>query len=133
MKLRFLHLQLRSMNPSSPVSTGSLPNGWQEAVEREVSLPELVLGKLTHESVRHVFVYPYQKQIVSEAAGCGETMARVERRQEAIEGAIDVSATRVGESLFKVSVHVQNLTPMEIPAADRNAALMHSLVSTHMI
>src|SRR5258708_16610672 len=81
----------------------------------------------------HVFVFPYQKQIVSEAAGCGETMAMVERRKEAIEGAIDVSATRVGESLFKVSVHVQNLTPMEIPAADRDAALMNSLVSTHMI
>lgn len=133
MKLRFLHLQLRSMVPSSQARTGSLPAGWQEAVEREVSLLGLALGKLSDEKVRRVFVFPSQTQIVSEPAGGGETIGMVERRQEAIEGVIDVSATRVGDSLFKVSVHVQNFTPMETPAADHDAALMQSLVSTHTI
>jgi hydrogenase maturation protease len=113
--------------------TGALPDGWQEAVEREVSLPELALGKLSDNAVRHVFVFPYQKQIVSETAARGETIGMVERRQEAIEGAIAVSATRLGDRLFKVSVHVHNVTPMETPAADRDAALMQSLVSTHTI
>lgn len=132
-KLRFLHLQLRATSPSSEVRRRVLPDGWQEAVDREVSLPELALGKLTDESVRHVFVFPYEKQIVSEVGGGGETIGMVERRQEAIEGVIDVSATKVGENLFKVSVHVQNVTPMEIPADDRDTALMQSLVSTHTI
>ena len=132
-KLRFLHLQVRSKSPSSEVRKSTLPDGWQEAVEREVSLPELALGKLTEESVRHVFVFPYEKQIISEAGGGGETIGVIERRQEAIKGVIDVSAAKVGVDLFKVSVHVQNVTPMEAPAADRDAVLMQSLVSTHTI
>lgn len=132
-KLRFLHLQLRSMSPSSEIRRGALPDGWQEAVEREVSLPEVALGKLTAESAKHVFVFPYEKQIVSEAGGGGETIGMVERRQEAIQGVIDVSAAKVGEDLFKISVQVQNVTPMQIPAPDRDAALMQSLVSTHTI
>jgi len=132
-KLRFLHLQLRSMSPSSEVRKSSLPDGWQEAVEREVSLPELALGKLTDESVRHVFVFPYEKQIVSEANARGETIGMVERLQQTIEGVIEVSAKRAGKDLSKLSVHVQNVTPMEAPAADRDAVLMQSLVSTHTI
>jgi hydrogenase maturation protease len=35
--------------------------------------------------------------------------------------------------LFKVSIRVQNLTPLETPAENRDAALMQSLVSTHTI
>jgi|HubBroStandDraft_3_1064219.scaffolds.fasta_scaffold104773_2 hypothetical protein len=129
-KLRFLHLQTRSVRPSAEVRgdvrTGSLPDGWQEAVEREVGVPELAIAALLA-GTTFLFAFPSQARFESERDGM------IEHRQEAVEGTIEVSAESVGEDLFRVSVHVQNLTQMEIPAANRDAALMQSLVSTHTI
>ena len=126
-KVRFLHLQARSARRPPEARSGSLPNGWQDAVEREVSLPEFTLGRLLQGLVRHSFAFPSQTQ------SDFELDATVEGRQEAIEGAVDVSAERVGEDLFKLSIQVKNITPTEGAAASRDAALMRSLVSTHLI
>jgi hypothetical protein len=129
-KLRFLHLQTRSVQvstePRPEVRTSSLPDGWQEAVEREISVTELGIAALLG-GTTSAFVFPSQTRVDCERDGM------VERRQQAVAGTIAVSAESVGEDSFRVSVHVQNLAPMEIPAADRDAALLHSLVSTHTI
>jgi hypothetical protein len=125
-KLRFLHLQTRSVQASSDVRTGPLPDGWQEAVEREISVPELAIAALLG-GMTSTFAFPSQMRADSERD------CIIERRQEAIAGTIEISAESVGEDLFKVSVHVKNVTPTEIPAANRDAALMQSLVSTHTI
>jgi hypothetical protein len=135
LRLRFLHLQTRSLQTSSAQSaasvpsdlrTGSLPDGWQEAVEREVCVPELAVAVLLG-GTTSVFNFPPQLRVESERDGM------IEHRQEAVEGRIDVSAESVGEDLFRVSVDIQNLTPTVIPAANRDVALMQSLVSTHTI
>ena len=133
-KLRFLHLQTRSVKAStevrpdvgSDIRTGSLPDGWQEAVEREISVPELVIAALLG-GTTSAFAFPSKTRVDSERDGM------IERRQEAIEGEIKISAESAGDDVFKVSMHVRNVTPMEIPVADRDATLMHSLVSTHTI
>ncbi|MGC1448432.1 MAG: hypothetical protein WA830_00205 [Candidatus Sulfotelmatobacter sp.] len=131
-QLRFLQLHLRSTHSASEVGKRSLPDGWQEAVERAVSIPACTLERLCWEKVRHAFAFPYQTQVNSHHEG-REVVASVWRRQEAVEGTVEVSAERVGEGLFKVSIVVRNLAPLETPAADRDAALMQSLVSTHTI
>jgi hydrogenase maturation protease len=123
-------LQTRSLQVSTDDRakgrTGSLPDGWQEAVEREISVPELLIAVLLG-GMTSTFMFPSQTSVDRERDGT------VERRQEAIAGTIVISAESVGEKLFRVSVHVQNMTPMEVPAADRDAALSQSLVSTHTI
>ncbi len=125
-RVRFLHLQTRSTSRSTENKSEALPDGWLEAVEQEVILPESALEALWPEKT-HRFSFPPQIQVHSESNGM------VERRQEAIEGAVEVSAERVGEHLFKVNIHLRNVTPMETAAEKRDAALMHSLVSTHTI
>jgi hydrogenase maturation protease len=132
-KLRFLQLQTRTAQVSPEAGNGALPHGWQEAVEREVSLAELELEKLLPQSVTHAFAFPSQMQTRSERDAARGTVITIDLRQEAIEGTVEVSAQKVGEDLFKVGVHVQNLTPLETPANNRDAALMQSLVSTHTI
>jgi hydrogenase maturation protease len=124
-KVRFLHLQTRSMH-AGEIGTGSLPDGWQEALEREVSVPEAALGDLLQEA-KCPFAFPSQTRVESEGDGM------IERRQEAIEGVVDASAELVREDLYRVSIHVRNLTPMAAGVADRDAALMRSLVSCHLI
>jgi hypothetical protein len=132
-KLRFLQLQTRSTHTSSESKGDSLPEGWQEAVEREVSVPECTLERLCREPGRHAFGFPYQTQVDSDQNAGGEVVATVWHRQEAIEGMGDVSAEKMAEDLCKVTIHVRNVTPMETPATDRDTALMHSLVSTHIV
>ncbi len=126
MRVRFLHLQTRSRYASTLVRAGSLPDGWQEAVEREVSLPEFELKVLGNEKT-HTFLFPAQVHAHPENG------SQVERRQEAIEGTVDLIAERVGEHLFRVSIQLRNVTPTNSTTQNRDEALMHSLVSTHMV
>ena len=133
-KLRFLHLRTRSAGQTSvPAWGGSLPDGWQEAVERDVSLPEFKLETLRGETLTHAFEFPAQAQSEEERDRSGQSVAVVVRRQAAVEGAVDVTVQSVGENLFKISILVRNTTPPETPAASRDDALMQSLVSTHTI
>lgn len=112
-RLRFLHLQIRGQRDSA------LPEGWQEAVEREVCLPEYKLDDLRERQMTHIFAFP--------------SHAEDEVSQELLEGVVEVSAQNLGEDLFKVSLQVRNTAPLEGSSVDRNAALMHSLVSTHVV
>lgn len=125
-KVRFLHLQTRSMRVPSEIRVGSLPDGWQEAVEREVNLPESALGGLL-QGTKRPFSFPSQTRVESERE------AIIERRQEAIEGIVDISAEIVGEDLYKVRVLVRNVTAMEAGGADRDTSLTRSLISNHVV
>jgi hydrogenase maturation protease len=127
-KVRFLHLGMRSLRTATRPS--SLRDGWQEAVEREVSLPEVALGIPGHDALKYTFMFPSQAHLPSQNDGQPDP---VELQQEAVEGIVIVSGERVGEGLFKVSVEVQNVTPVSPQGADREAVLMQSLVSTHVI
>jgi len=131
-KLRFLHLQTRS-NHESKEAGSSLPDGWQEALERDVDLQHCSPETLCREPLRKTFAFPAETQVDPEHASRGKAVGAVVRRQEAIQGTVDVAAERVGTDLFKVSVVVRNNTLLETFASTRDEALMHSLVSTHLI
>lgn len=121
-RLRFLHLQEQSIQHSSPAVAGALPEGWQEAVEREVSLPVCALGCISQRPIEHRFAFPWQNH-------AGE----VRRRGREVRGCVELSAIRVGDDRFRVCVQVHNATPMDASVSGRSEALMHSLVSTHII
>lgn len=114
-RLRFLHLQVRRRRDSV------LPKGWQEAVERDVCIPKCKPGDLCERQITHAFAFPAHDDVEREFS------------QEVVEGVVDVSALKVGEDLFKISLQVRNTTPLEGPSVDRDAALMHSLVATHTV
>jgi hydrogenase maturation protease len=126
-RLRFLQLQARSAAEPSATS-GALPDGWQEAVEREVRLTPYTLGELCRDPVTHRFLFPAETRIEPE-----QKLGRIVRRQEAVEGTVNVEAESLAGDLFRIKVLISNTTPMKIPASGRDAALMHSLVSSHTI
>jgi hypothetical protein len=117
-KVRLLQLQERSSREPKAANS-SLPDGWQEAVEREVDLPHRSPETLLREPLSRAFAFPAEKQ--------------VDRRQEAIQGTIDLTAEKAGADLFKVRIVVRNQTPLGPRECSRDEALMHSLVSTHLI
>src|SRR6266852_1336593 len=97
-RVRFLHL---------------IPQGEQEAVEREVVLPECRLIEIAAAELRHPFTF-------------------TEPPAQSIEGFVELSAVTLEDDLFRITARVVNSTPVE-QAADREAALRASMLSTHTI
>jgi hypothetical protein len=116
-RLRFLHLTARE--------------GWQEAVEREVSAPALRMDDLLVEPLQMSFAFPTKR---SSGALCDPSMRGKRGEQEPINGNIEIAGRQVSERLFKITTRVLNLTSLaDAPGASRDEALKRSLVSAHTI
>jgi hypothetical protein len=141
--VRFLHLTQRQVgelveSESEPTfrPVESLRVGdrvfhtWQEAEEREVTIGEMKLGALK-EAKRHDFTFSGRRWCESLTAESG-IAGMLTREQQVLAGEIELSAVSVGTGLFRLTVAVRNLTPLEAPAS-RDDALMYTLVSTHIL
>ena len=118
-RLRFLHLETRSGRHAE----SSLPEDWQETEEREVSLPPCYLDQLCGQPLRYSFRFPDPADAIDSKDG---------RRQEAVSGTIDITAEKILDNVFKVSVFTRNV--VAIPAnCTRDQVLMSSMVSTHLV
>ena len=114
---------------------GRLFQTWQEAVERDVQLPGISLSETLIQPQRRTFTFPSSREIeLLRDEGSGQITGYINRRQQAIEGAIEMATERVGEVAFKITVRILNLTPFEgANQKSRDEALMRSFVSTHTI
>ncbi|MGH7172823.1 MAG: hypothetical protein ACRELF_01095 [Gemmataceae bacterium] len=128
--VRFLHLSER---PARQVGEQLFP-AWQEAEEREVALGDATLGDLSAYPRNVSFAFP-GSQSCEPICGADEVIAgTLIREQQAIEGSMEVRATEAAEGLFRLTLRVVNRTPLAEPLrANRDAALLRSLVSTHSI
>ncbi len=163
LKIRFLHLLTREVGvpnadlglriadwkdgeAQTPISSNdfqivpSLEIGdrifqtWQEATEREVSPASFKLGELITQLQRVAFTFPAKEEIEPLRDSSGQVVGVFVRKQQTIEGTIEVSAARTGDGLFKVSIRILNLTQFEdAKTRSRDEALMHTLASTHTI
>jgi hydrogenase maturation protease len=152
-RVRFLHLLARLVGelaqPLSELPAGAEPTfrvveavqvgeklyqTWQEAVEREFSPGEMDLDKLIGQLRQHRFSFPAHRDLEPLRSSGGEIRYVLVRDQQSVEGAVELTAERIGDELFKVRVVVRNHTPLEnAQQKSRNEALMRSLVSTHTI
>ncbi|HEX5733017.1 MAG TPA: hypothetical protein VF131_09305 [Blastocatellia bacterium] len=144
---RFLHLVSREVARPISDSTeeefqvveslevdGQLFQTWQEAIERDVSVKNVGLNDLLAEQRRLTFTFSSNREREHLRDASGKTAGVVIRKQEAIEGAIELAAERVVNNLFKLSARVINLTAMsDAESKGRDDALMKSCVSTHTI
>ena len=115
---------------------------WQEAVEREFLLGEVDSNTLVDRPRQSAFAFPSMREREPLRGPGGEFVGVIVREQQAIEGSVELSAERVGEGRFKVTVRVLNRTllPSLFPSGEerkgdwsRDEALMYSLVSTHCV
>jgi hypothetical protein len=170
-KVRFLHLvsreiaQLISDNDATVNESdfemvpwlevdGKLFQTWQEAVERDVLVPGIELDGIQGRPLKQAFSFPSDRQVEVIKDQNGRNVGGIIRRQEAIEGEIELSvapcelrmnsidtpsaeastgASRPNE-LIRVTVNISNRTPLiDAGRRTRDEALMRSLVSTHTI
>jgi hydrogenase maturation protease len=107
---------------------------WQEAVEREVSLPLCNVEALARTSLSESFIFPAGKQFEYLRDDSGLITGVIIREQSALSGTVEVANERVGDSFFKVNVRIRNVTPFaDAQQARREDALLSSLVSTHTV
>jgi hypothetical protein len=145
-KARFLHLMMREVRESqegaepefTPVAAlevdGQIFQTWQEAVEREVTATAISLSELTTQPQRTAFSFPSKQETESLLDSSNQVAGVIVRKQQLIEGSIEVRAERVADALFKITARILNLTPMgDATEASRDEALMSALVSTHTI
>ncbi|MEV6037198.1 hypothetical protein AB0L65_39015 [Nonomuraea sp. NPDC052116] len=109
--VRFLHVVTR-LRAGEPEATG------EEAQEREVSMPSLVLEDLLHGPVIEKIDIPARDQ--SPEGGWRE-----------LNGRIEASARRLRPDLFRITVEVVNTTPW--PGGGREEAMRRTLVSAHTV
>jgi hypothetical protein len=107
---------------------------WEEAIERNVSSPDFPLGELISSACRIEFSFPTSREVNPLGAPGGPIVGVVERRQHGIVGSVEVSADRVGERLFRVTVRIANDTPLNTAEASRRTEFgARTLASPHAI
>lgn len=106
---------------------------WQEAVERSVELDEVTIADLLATPRRQNFEFPAKRWVESILSSSDLTTGLLIREQQCIHGAVELSAIRLEERLFRVRVQIVNETEFADPTLGRDEALMRSLISTHTI
>lgn len=113
---------------------GMLYQSWQEAEAREVTPAEVCLEDLVRQPAAEPFVFPVGHRIEPLRGTDGRIVAVVARDRQPLEGSVELSASREGDNLFRLSVVVANRAEVdESIAASRDEALLRSLVSTHVV
>jgi len=112
---------------------GRVIRGWQEAVEREITV-SVGLGDLSTGDVRRSAEWSGADEAEPLLTSDGQAVGSIVRRKESLRAQLDVSGRLVGDRLFKITVGIANLTPpSDFGHAGREGWLMRALVSTHAI
>lgn len=107
---------------------------WQEAVEREVELPALRLGKGSATPVHHEFGFSAERALEPVADRGGAIRAVLVRTREALRGVAELSVEHVASDLYRLTVRIENRTELRMPtAAGRDQASLYSFASTHTL
>jgi hypothetical protein len=110
---------------------GKLYQTWQEATEREVTVSSGPLDATQTSRVRSAISFPASRFLETIE---GEPGAGLLRRQEALEGEVEIAAQPLGADVFKITVLVLNKTPLDGPACeDQDTVIMRTFASTHTI
>ena len=152
-RVRFLQLVARSVGeltlPLNELRPDEIPefrlvdrlavNGrvyqpWQEAVEREVSLPVYNVEGLGYKLMPDAFSFPAETQFEYLRESGGLIVGVIVRERKQLCGAVESMSERVDDGIFKVSVRIRNTTPFEATKdSTRDDALLGSLASTHTV
>jgi hydrogenase maturation protease len=109
-------------------------HGWQEAVEIAVLPPARPIGDLVRGRRDQPFDFEARGDRSPVRGADGQVMGLVIRQSPAICGMVEASAQCLEGNLYRVTFRVRNLTLLADTAEEsRDQALLHSLVSAHLI
>ncbi|NYH20737.1 hypothetical protein [Paraburkholderia bryophila] len=107
---------------------------WQEAAERHIALPVLVLGDLLKTPTEIAFSFDAACDLEPLADGHDTLRGALRRTRAALQGRVELSATSVANGVYRLKTRIVNETPLD-RARDltRDAASLFALVSCHTV
>ena len=113
---------------------GRLYQSWQEAVERTVGAPRIALSDLCTQPQVIPFSLLATRTIEPILDHREHIAGVIVRRQDAIEGLVEVSAVPVGILAFKITVRILNRSLVPVAdLRDNDEIIMRTFASTHTI
>jgi hypothetical protein len=113
---------------------GKLYSSWQEAVERAVRLPVEALAARQGGPCEFPFSFAATRTIEPILDSREHIAGVIVRRQEAVEGIIELSVEPVDDQISRITVRIVNRTPVPSDVLDdSNEIVMRTFASTHTI
>jgi hydrogenase maturation protease len=113
---------------------GRIHQPWQEAVEREISLPVSNLEALGRGPLSQAITFPREKHFEFLRDAGGFIVGVAVRAHEALSGVVEVTGEAIDDQVFKIRVVITNTTPFATTSrTHRQEALLSSLVSVHTV
>ena len=107
---------------------------WQEAVEREIRTDHRFLDNGANQAWSLPFHFSSSLAFDPIRNGQNQVVGVIIRQQQSVEGTIDIAAQPLAGDVFKVSVKVENHTPLAEPELNQpEEVLMRTFASTHTI
>jgi len=138
-RVRFLQIMQRQAASITPTGLEDIDDlmvagehyvSWDEAIEREASLPSLTLSELTTKHAITIGIAAGQ-DLEPLMTDDGRVAGFIRRTWREIDGTLEVSAVRVRPGLYRLSARVVNATTFGGTARDE--ALHHSMASVHLV
>ena len=107
---------------------------WQEAAERHIRIPEMVLGELLGAPREIPFSFDAGSDLETLTDQTGTVRGALRRTHCQLTGRVELAAERVAEGVYRVTNRILNETPLSEPKTlKRDAASPYALVSCHTV
>ncbi|CAB3780157.1 hypothetical protein LMG28614_01005 [Paraburkholderia ultramafica] len=107
---------------------------WQEAAERHIALPVLVLGELLQAPREIAFSFDAGSELEPLADRLGTLRGALRRTRAALQGRVEISAASVASGVYRLKTRIVNETPLDhARSLTRDAASLYALVSCHTV
>jgi hypothetical protein len=151
--VRFLHLMRREVgefaSPMTEPPAGQEPaytnvaslkvgegvsQSWEEAVERDVTAPSLMLKQLTGAPVKMPFAFAGQRSLKLLRGQDGYVYGLLIHTSADVQGELTIAAAGVAPGVFRLTVRIDNVTPLgDTGPSERREARWRAFASTHTI
>jgi hypothetical protein len=151
--VRFLHLMRREVgefaSPMTELPAGQEPaytnvaslkvgeevsQSWEEAVERDVTAPSLMLKQLTGAPVKMPFAFAGQRSLKPLRGQDGCVYGLLIHTSADVQGELTIAAVGVAPGVYRLTVRIDNVTPLgETESCERREAHWRAFASTHTI
>ncbi|WCM18000.1 hypothetical protein NDK50_10900 [Paraburkholderia bryophila] len=106
----------------------------QEALERHIAVPVLRLADLLTAPWEMVFSFAASGELEPLADRQGTVHGALRRTRAALQGRVELSASRVADGVYRLRARIVNETPLcRVRSMSHDAASLHALVSCHTV
>jgi hypothetical protein len=107
---------------------------WQEAAERHIRIPQIVLGELLGAPREIPFSFDAGSDLEPLTDQTGAVRGALRRTHCQLTGRVELAAERVAEGVYRLTTRILNETPLsQAKALKRDAASLYALVSCHTV